>query len=418
MANKIIQVFEYQTLYYGSVYKTVPFTKKYFDALAKLNELHDNKYFTLLHKGIKFSQYVGVVQIDDLTIEILPKVDYSKSSEGEEGIWRDVLIDMLRITRKLKVNQVGQANVNKQNIHLLDIYFEWFLREVELLQRQGLVKKYYKQTKNVTALKGKLEFAGHIAKNLIHKERFYTTHQIYDKDHQLHQILNLALVIIEQVSKGSYLYPKCKRVQLDFPEVSGINCKASTFDKIKLNRKTQPYETALEIARLIILNYAPNISSGSERMLALLFDMNSLWEEYILVQLKKACIHKPYEILGQQSKHFWGNMTIRPDILIKQGDITKIVVDTKWKRMDGNKPSSDDLRQMYVYNDHWASNCSILLYPGEKQEKIFHRQFQHPEHSCGIMKMNVLDVDGKLDKYIGEKIIRAFENERFLNLTD
>lgn len=413
MGNKIIQVFEHQTLYYGREYRSVSFTKKHFDALAKLNELHNNKYFTLLHKGIKFSQHVGVVQIDDLTIEILPKAD--SSTEGTT-VWRNVLIEMLRVTRKLKVNQVGQADVNKQNIHLLDIYFEWFLREVELLQRQGLVKKYYKETKNVTALKGKLEFAGHIAKNLIHKERFYTTHQIYDKDHQLHQILNLALSIIEQVSKGSYLYPKCKRVQLDFPEVSSINCTAATFEKIKLNRKTQPYKKALDIARLIILNYAPNISSGSERMLALLFDMNSLWEEYILIQLKKASLNTSYKIEGQRSKAFWGNMTLRPDILITQDGETQIIIDTKWKRMEGNKPSTNDLRQMYVYNDHWASNCSILLYPGAKQERIYHQPFRFPEHSCGVLQMNVLDNDGTLDKRIGEKILMAFEESDFISL--
>jgi hypothetical protein len=70
---------------------------------------------------------------------------------------------------------------------------------------------------------------------------------------------------------------------------------------------------------------------------------------------------------------------------------------------------------MYVYNEHWASNCSILLYPGAKQEKIFHRQFQHPEHSCGIMKMNVLDNDGVLDKEIGEKIIMSFEDASFIS---
>ena len=35
--------------------------------------------------------------------------------------------------------------------------------------------------RNSEALKGKLEFAGHIQKNVIHKERFYTTHQVYDK---------------------------------------------------------------------------------------------------------------------------------------------------------------------------------------------------------------------------------------------
>ncbi|WP_163518254.1 McrC family protein [Gelidibacter japonicus] len=410
MQTKVIQVYEHQTLYYGKKSDGVAFTQKHFEALAKLNMLHDNKYFTLVHKGIKFSQYVGVVQMDTLTIEILPKAD---KTSADSTVWRNVLIDMLRATKKLRVNQVGEANVNKQNIHLLDIYFDWFLREVETLIRQGLIKKYYKETKNVTALKGKMEFAGHISKNLIHKERFYTTHQIYDKNHQLHQILDQALLIIEQLSKGSYLYHKCKRVQLDFPEVSDMRCTASTFDKLKLNRKSEPYKKALEIARLIILNYAPNISSGSERMIALLFDMNSLWEEYILIQLRKACVNTPYKVEGQQSKTFWGSISLRPDIVIKQNNETQIVIDTKWKQIEGNKPSTNDLRQMYVYNDHWESKFSILLYPGTHQTNVFHREFHFPDHSCGILKMNVLDADNKLDQGIGERILRSFEREGF-----
>lgn len=408
MQTKLIQVFEHQTLSYGKEYKGVTFTQKHFESLAKLNMLHDNKYFTLVHKGIKFSQYVGVVQIDTLTIEILPKADQASENAN---VWRNVLVEMLRSTRKLRVNQVGQADVNKQNIHLLDIYFDWFLREVETLIRQGLIKKYYKETKNVTALKGKLEFAGHISKNLIHKERFYTTHQIYDKNHQVHQILNLALLIIEQLSKGSYLYPKCKRVQLDFPEVSSIKCTATTFDKLKLNRKSQAYEKALEIARLIILNYAPNISSGSERMLALLFDMNNLWEEYILVQLKKACLNTSYKVEGQQSMNFWNSMSLRPDIVIKQNDETQIVIDTKWKQIEGNKPSTHDLRQMFVYNDYWKSTKAILLYPASNKSKTpDFLPFTDRNQTCGIGKLNILE-EGKLKITIGEEIIEWFDSE-------
>lgn len=406
MKRKPIQVFEHQTLYYGREYGGVPFTQKHFEALAKLNMLHDNKYFTLVHKGIKFSQYVGVVQTDTLTIEILPKADQTTK---ETTVWRNVLIEMLRSTKKLKVNQVGQADVNKQNIHLLDIYFDWFLREVEVLTRRGLIKKYYKETKNVTALKGKLEFAGHISKNLIHKERFYTTHQIYDKNHQLHQILNQALLIIEQLTKGTYLYHKCKRVQLDFPEVSSVRCTTSTFDKLKFNRKSKPYEKALEIARLIILNYAPNISSGSERMLALLFDMNSLWEEYILVQLKKACLNTNYQVEGQQSKTYWANMSLRPDIIIEKNDETQIVIDTKWKQIEGNRPSSQDLRQMYVYNDYWQSTKAVLLYPtaNSSQSPRF-LPFSAKAQKCGIGKLNILE-EGELKTTIGEEIIGWLE---------
>lgn len=405
MNRNVIQVFEHQTLYYDREYRSVVFNKKHFDALAKLNELHNNKYFTIVHKGVKFMQYVGVVQIDTLTIEILPKAD----QDSNNADWQNVMIDMLCATKNLKVQHVEQANVNKQNIHLLDIYFDWFLREIESLQRKGLVKKYYKKTKNIGALKGKIEFAGHISKNLIHKEHFYTTHQIYDKDHHLHQIISLALYIIEQMTKGSYLYHKCKRVQLNFPDVSKIVCNSSTFDKISLDRKTQPYEKAIEIARLIILNYAPNISSGSERMLALLFDMNSLWEEYILMQLKRAGINTNLKIEGQRSKPFWDSITLRPDIVIKEDNKTKVIIDTKWKQIKENKPSSEDLRQMYVYNDHWKSKSSILLYPGIQQDEVYSQKFKSAYHSCGILKMNILDDNGRLDRSIGEKIIAEID---------
>lgn len=411
MANKVIQVFEHQTLYYHKEYKGVSFDKKHFDALAKLNVLHDNKYFTLIHKGIKFSQYVGVVQIDNLTIEILPKAD---SDVRDTGVWRDALIDMLRVTRKFKVSRVGQADVNKQSIHLLDIYFDWFLRELETLIRRGLIKKYYQETGNVNALKGKLEFAGHISKNLIHKERFYTTHQIYDRDHTIHQILNQALLIIAEVSKGTYLYPKCKKVQLDFPEVELIKCTVATFERLTLNRKSQPYQKAIEIARLIILNYAPNISSGSERMLALLFDMNSLWEEYILIQLKKACIGTAFRVEGQRSKRFWGSTTVRPDIVLTEDGETKMIIDTKWKQIDGNKPSATDLRQMYVYNDHWQSRSSLLLYPGHQSEKLHYKPFHFPDHSCGVLKVTVMDRHRKLDGGMGAALLQKVCSEGLL----
>lgn len=398
-----IQVFEYSTLYYGHSYKDVTFEEKHFNALAKLNQLHNNKYFTLLHKGIKFTQYVGVIQIDGLTIEILPKIDGGSSSEK---LWQKVLINMLRTTRRLKVNKVGQANVSKQQIHLLDIYFEWFLNETQLLIRQGLIKQYRIQKGNVKALKGKLEFASHLNQNLIHKERFYTAHQVYDYDHEIHQILGLALDIISHFSSGTYLYAKCKRVQAEFPEVLSIAADANTFSKLQSNRKSKPYETALEIARLIILNFAPNISSGKEKMLALLFDMNSLWEEYILAKLKSHQIDG-LAVKGQESKPFWNTIKIRPDIILRNGENT-YVIDTKWKNIGGSKPSANDLRQMYVYNKYWNSFRALLLYPSNLTEEPDFIPFEGDENQqCAIGKLNILE-DGVLKDDCGSEIIDWF----------
>jgi 5-methylcytosine-specific restriction enzyme subunit McrC len=411
MGVKTIQVFEFNSLIIDSEYNDVLFEQKHFDALVKLNELHKNKYFTIGYKKITFKQFVGVIQVDGLTIEILPKIDNDGKSEA---VWQKALINMLRVTRKLKVQQVGEADVNKQQIHLLDIYFEWFLNEVQLLLHQGLIKQYYKETSNVKALKGKLEFAGHINKNLVHKERFYTTHQVYDKDHLVHQILYKALDIVEKCSKGNYLYSKCKTIQLDFPEVKSINVNEATFTKVPKNRKTAPYETALAIARLIILNYAPNVSSGNERMLALLFDMNSLWEEYILVRLKQVA-PKEVTIYGQESKMFWKNISIRPDIVIEKGN-NRYIIDTKWKNIDNVDPSTNDLRQMYVYNDYWKSDKAMLLYPSNKASIINANNFvsfekvenKNEHHSCALGKISIFDGE-QLDENIGAKILEWFD---------
>ena len=56
---------------------------------------------------------------------------------------------MLKSTKRLKVNKVGQANVRKQQIHLLDIYLEWFLNDTQLLIQQGLIKQYRTKKENV-----------------------------------------------------------------------------------------------------------------------------------------------------------------------------------------------------------------------------------------------------------------------------
>jgi len=401
--HNILQVFEHSTLYYGREYNDITFEKKHFDALAKLNQLHNNEYFTLIHKGIKFSQYVGVIQIDGLTIEILPKIDGGTSNEA---LWQTVLIGMLRATKRLKVNNLGQANVSKQHIHLLDIYFEWFLNEIQLLERQGLIKKYRTNVGNVKALKGKLEFAEHINQNLIHKERFYTSHQVYDHNHQIHQILWVALEIIGQFSSGTYLYSKFKRIQANFPEVSWINVNANTFKKLTTNRKTQPYKTAIEIARLIILNFAPNISSGKENMLALLFDMNNLWEEYVLTMLKSVSV-EGIVVKGQESKPFWSGIKIRPDIVIENSDKT-YVIDTKWKNIGGSKPSTNDLRQMYVYNEYWDSTKALLLYPSVETEIPQFVPFEGDDnHTCALGKLNILNGD-QLNENIGVEILEWF----------
>ena len=411
--QKNISVFEHQRLYVGQH----GFKQTHLDALLKLNEYHNGDYFEPLAKGIKFNQYVGVIQVDGLTIEINPKADI----DDDDYKWKGVLLKMLQASGKLKAESSGAAHVKRQHLNLLEVYFELYLLEVESLVRKGLIKQYRKQTKNTKAFKGKLEFSGHIRKNIIHKERFYTAHQVYDSNHLLHQVLQKVLTIVTQFTSGSRLQDLANRVRLGFPEVDSKFITAKQLNEIKLNRKSSSYNNTLELARLIILNYSPDISSGKEKMLSLLFDMNELWEIYILNQLQKACAGTDIVVSGQESKSFWGSNSLRPDVVLRQGKKT-FIIDTKWKRPQKSSASVSDLRQMYTYCRFWDAEKAMLLYPGNLAENKFKSYLTDDyskhlsdvtleiDHQCKMGFVSVLNDIGELDNNIGSKILDLIKN--------
>jgi len=135
-------------------------------------------------------------------------------------------------------------------------------------------------------------------------------------------------------------------------------------------------------------------------MLTLLFNMNVLWEEYIYRILAK---YKPknYHIFAQNSKKFWENKTIRPDIVIRyKNDNSKenkvFIIDTKWKIIDAKKPSDNDLKQIFSYNLYWEAGKSMLLYPKISQkDSVFGDYHFKPElldeNRCKLGFINVLD---------------------------
>lgn len=96
-----------------------------------------------------------------------------------------------------------------------------------------------------------------------------------------------------------------------------------------------------------------------------------------------------------------------------EGKMETIIIDTKWKNIDQSQPSTHDLRQMYVYNEYWKSRRSLLLYPSSTDSlddcKSFDSITEDPHHQCGLGKVSVLNMDGKLDEGFGIKILELFK---------
>lgn len=419
----VIKVFEHERLTIHKDELDRSLTTDQFEKLCHFNDKNDNKYFTVIRNGIKFCQYVGVIRIGNLTIEILPKTDKAvintkAALKTVSDEWRNVLLKMLAISGEIELETVSEASLRKR-FTLLDLYFEVYLQEVDALLRRGLAKKYRQSEGNVKALKGRLSFSRDIQHNSIHRERFYTCHQTYDHEHLLNQILLKGLKILAALTSDGILNDKVRKLMFYFPEIREISITKDSFSKIRLTRKTREYAKALAIAKMLILNYSPDISKGEENMLALLFDMNKLWENYIYKKLKQR-ENNSLSVTRHERKNFWESKRICPDIIIRskeqgQDKMETCVIDAKWKVIEPSNPSDADLKQMYVYNMYWQSVKSILLYPrSSPNEDTNFGQFHYGKDGDNLCKLgfvDVLDGGGRLNEKIAGEILAKLNLE-------
>jgi 5-methylcytosine-specific restriction enzyme subunit McrC len=66
-----------------------------------------------------------------------------------------------------------------------------------------------------------------------------------------------------------------------------IKTDEAFFEKLVYSRKTEPYKKGIDIAKLLFLNYYPDVNKGKNDVLALMFDMNRLWEKFVFTSLRK-----------------------------------------------------------------------------------------------------------------------------------
>jgi 5-methylcytosine-specific restriction enzyme subunit McrC len=99
-----IQRFEHETLLVGHLPEGGEFTELQWLSLIRWQDQQEISYFSVVHKGLKFSQWVGVLQAGSITIEILPKAERKRDLSRYELVvkwkWRDTIKVQYQIVRK------------------------------------------------------------------------------------------------------------------------------------------------------------------------------------------------------------------------------------------------------------------------------------------------------------------------------
>ena len=360
-------VHEHQRLVVGVGYDDgrgglATFEDHHFDALAKYRERTESQAFTLGHRSIRLCQHVGYLRVGSVSLEIYPKL----SQDRPEQEWRGLLFHMLRVVSGVRLAPQDQAPLMHRAGDLFEMLLARFVELTRALVREGLARTYREVQENGTVFRGRLVVGAHLRENFVRKERLYVAYEVHDADNLPNRILHRALDRVLKTTGSPDLARQAEAALADFPDVSLAPIRDSEWSTLRFDRRTERYREALVLARMILRDERPDFRWGDQRVIALLFDMNALFESYLYEALRGL---SGVSVRSQSPHRFWRPATgaaawLKPDLLVSvHGSSAPIVLDAKWKIPKKGRPADDDLRQLFAYLHAFGSAEGALVYP-------------------------------------------------------
>ena len=370
---------------------------EYRDLCLYLKKNISNKSVVYDYNKIKFINYVGIIKIKNLIIEILPKISLSNDIIKD----RKMLIFMLSKCNKLSVDIKELLNSNILNNSLLDILAKVYSKKLLNELQKGLYREYVSKEEALSIIKGKILISKSIKENTINKNKMNCKYDEFTEDNLFNAILKRAINVILFSIKNDDVKKELNIINNLFNDVSDIYISNNIILNYKLNRMNNRFLECFTLAKLILLNSSMDKSLGKENGFSILFEMNYLYEEYIGVLLKEVFNDTNISINTQEKSRYllWNTLkerneiALKPDIVIYKDNKPKVIIDTKWKRssIDNRETySQSDIYQMYAYITTYTEceEC-ILLYP--KEENISHSEWKLNQN-IGDKKISISEI--------------------------
>ena len=380
------------------------------DALTFMDISHKKGYGEV----ITAKNYVGLIAMNDGTvIEILPKIAKGATDKDvTKKECRELLLKMLKTLKHMPFKSFNSTELDISKYHLFEIFIKMFINELKLLIQKGLKSDYILYQENENFLKGKLHFTNHLKHNFINQARFFVEYQLYDLNRAENKLIKTTLLYLLRFSKSNKNKMEL-RILLDlFADVdTSINIDTD-FNICSKTRDMNAYEQILQWCKVFLKGNTFTVNKGTHTAIALLYDMNRLFEDYVAAELRKALNHKRYALSAQdKSKHLFDNkhFSLRPDIVVKhieKDKTTTTVLDTKWKLLKQGVTnygiSQGDMYQMYAYGKKYHAKEVVLLYPKPEDENILKENINYDakEQTYNVeVKIRFIDLLEKDEKH-------------------
>ena len=371
--------------------------------------------FTYDYK-ISARNYIGVVQYDDIRIEVYPKIFASAKDKDWSQAQFNILF-WLSYCRKIRFPFALASVANIDFDDFLEVLIFIFANYTSEILSEQPYQSYHEITEEMSFLKGRLSFPEYTNNNLSKGkwESFYCTHEPFVFDNQFNRIVKYIATKLINISSNSLNKGKLTGILFLLDEVSDVRCNLADCDKVKLNYLYGDLENILSLCRLFLANAVFDIHDEGNKNFCFLLPMEYVFEEFTYGFLTEHFEHLKINSQSTSwlaSRNFTNVFKIRNDLIINN----TLIIDTKYKLRglnDGLKGgvSQTDMYQMISYAIKRKCKEIILLYPyhegGNNDAFEFDIQHGNAGESIKVLVRNI-DITFNKDEFAINKIKGGF----------
>ena len=194
MEERIFTFREFQKIKNKKIYSKL---KKYIDD----NNLEDRyEFFKITKDSIVPQNFVGTIPLNDIQIDILPKIPLVENDIVAEKIR---FLEILQNISYFKEKFFNNSKIAITDTSILEIFINLFIKEVEEIIEKGLLYNYIDINENINVFKGKLDINNHIKYNFSHKEKFFMKFDEFSISSLENSIIKLTIQKLKKISVNS-----------------------------------------------------------------------------------------------------------------------------------------------------------------------------------------------------------------------
>lgn len=269
------------------------------------------------------------------------------------------------------VDLKSDADQDNRIFNFLLFLFPYYLKSA---MRKGIFKKYVRNRYNDSNVKGIIDIAKHIEKNIPFIGKIAYSQREFSSDNYLTELIRHTIEYIKRKPYGNKIL---SQVQEEVRLVIDITSSYELYDRQRVIEKNKKflvhhayYHEYLALQKLclqILQHQKHKIGSGVSEIYGILFDGAWLWEEY----LNSLICDKFYHPMNKENKGkqwlFCPNTgPIYPDFISKSQE-KSVIADAKYKpeKNIGNK----DYLQVLAYMLRFDAKVGYYLYPNDEDKE-------------------------------------------------